>query len=59
MHIHCHLNHGVHSHLHGNIIIMYVRGVYVLIKHSSYPARACAARGYAIGRGVYIYIYIL
>ena len=25
-----------------------------------YPARACAARGYVIGRGVYIYnIYIL
>ena len=27
---------------------------------SYYPARACAARGYVIGRGVYIlYIYIL
>ena len=24
-----------------------------------YPARACAARGYVIGRGVYIIIYIL
>ena len=23
-----------------------------------YPVRACAARGYVIGRGVYIYIYI-
>ena len=47
MHIHCHLHHGVHSHLHG----MYARGV-CAIKHSSYyPACACAARGKVISRG--------
>ena len=26
---------------------------------SNYPARACAARGYVIGRGVYIYIVVV